>query len=212
MFINSYTVADVNEAFDQKKLRNFDPSSLPYRETIGALLYLTTGSRPNISFSVSVLYEKVKNPKEEDRAAVKRVFRYLKGSVRICLLYKSSCEDTNLSVYRDADYAGDPVTRRSSSGILCMYAGGVVVWSSQKQRSVVLSTTEAEYVAASEATKDAIWANRLLSVLIEISEIPTLFVDNASAVKLRKNPDIFTKPLSRLKFEHFREKLGMTTV
>mgnify|MGYP005986633571 FL=1 len=128
------------------------------------------------------------------------------------MLYKSSCEDTNLSVYRDADYAGDPVTRRSSSGILCMYAGGVVVWSSQKQRSVVLSTTEAEYVAASEATKDAIWANRLLSVLIETSEIPTLFVDNASAVKLRKNPDIFTKPLSRLKFEHFREKLGMTTV
>ena len=88
-----------------------------------------------------------------------------------------------------------------------MYAGGAVIWSSQKQRSVVLSTTEAAYVAASEATKDAIWANRLLSVLIDTSEIPTLFVDNASAVKLGKNTEFHKRSKHiEVRYHFVREK------
>ena len=76
------------------------PVNVPYREAIGGLLYLKTGTRPDIAFSVSVLSEKVENPKEKDWVAVKRVFRYLKGSVGMGLLYKFSCEDTNLSTVK----------------------------------------------------------------------------------------------------------------
>lgn len=66
---------------------------------------------------------------------------------------------------------------------------GVISWMSQKQKSVVLSTTEAEYVAASECAKEIIWLNRLLNDITAVNDTPTLFVDNASAIKLAKNPE-----------------------
>lgn len=81
--------------------------------------------------------------------------------------------------YTDANFAGDHQTKRSTSGMLSKYNGGVITWSSQKQRSIALSTTEAEFVAVCEGAKEAIWLSRLLNEISGFSKIPVLFIDNA---------------------------------
>jgi len=87
-----------------------------------------------------------------------------------------------LTTYSDADYAIDISTRRSTSGVVCQYMGGPVSWLGQKQKSVALSTTEAEFVAASEAAKEIIWLSRLFSEITTLTETPLLKMDNMSAV------------------------------
>jgi hypothetical protein len=88
----------------------------------------------------------------------------------------------------DADYAGDLQTRRSTSGFLFLYLGGPVSWASRRQPCVALSTTEAEFVAAAEATKEAVWFQQLLSELGIDGRSTTLYCDNQSAIALVNNP------------------------
>ena len=95
-----------------------------------------------------------------------------------------------LEAFSDADFAGDVRTRRSTSGVVAVYAGSAIAWSSQLQRSVALSTTEADFIAASGRAKELLWLKCLLGELGgKGSEVLTLHVGNASAVKLAKNPD-----------------------
>lgn len=110
--------------------------------------------------------------------------------------------------YSDADFASDPITRRSVSGVLFKYNGGAIIWSSKRQSSVSLSTMEAEYVAASEAAKDAMWLSRLFNEIAPLSNVPLLLVDNASAVKLSKNPSFYKRSKHIDVFAHFvRERV-----
>jgi hypothetical protein len=163
-------------------------NNVPYREAVGSLLYLATGTRPDISYAVSIVSQVLSKPTKRHWEIVKRIMRYLKGSAELGITYRHGHNPGVLSAYSDADYAGDTVTRRSTSGIVCQYMGGSISWSSQKQRSVALSTTEAEYIAASEAAKDIIWLARLLGEITVLNAIPLLHIDNLSAVKLVKNP------------------------
>lgn len=93
-----------------------------------------------------------------------------------------------LVCYSDADYAGDVVDRKSTSGYVCMLGGATVCWRSERQSVVATSTTEAEYVAAAEAVKEIIWARRMVEELVESINIPVLHLDNHSAIKLIENP------------------------
>jgi len=161
---------------------------IPYRQAVGSLMYLAIATRPDLAYAISVVSENLENPKTSDWCAVKRIFKYLKGTVDFGLLYKADCHPCELEVYSDADYAGDVKTRRSRTGMVSKFSGGAISWMSQKQKSVVLSTTEAEYVAASESAKELIWLKRLLGDITTF-ETPSLLVDNASAVKLAKNPE-----------------------
>jgi hypothetical protein len=93
-----------------------------------------------------------------------------------------------LGAFSDADFAGDVKTRRSTSGVVAVYAGSAIAWSSQLKWSVTLSTTEAEFIAASEGAKGLLWLKRLLGEPGGNScVVPTLHDDNARAVKLAKN-------------------------
>lgn len=103
------------------------------------------------------------------------------------LLYSSSGGE--LCAYSDADFAGDISTRSSTNGFVSLIGRTAVSWSSHLQKSVALSTTQAEFVAASEGAKELVWLSRLLLEISEKSYVPTLFVDNASAIKLTKNPE-----------------------
>ena len=161
---------------------------VPYRQAVGSLMYLATATRPDLAYAISIVSENLENPRTSDWCAVKRIFKYLKGTVDFGLLYQTKCHPNELKVYSDADYAGDIKTRRSRSGMVSSFSGAAISWMSQKQKSVVLSTTEAEYVAASEGSKELIWLKHLLSEITDI-ETPSLLVDNASAVKLVKNPE-----------------------
>lgn len=111
--------------------------------------------------------------------------------------------------YSDSDYASDLDARKSTTGYIFMLNGGAVTWSSQRQRSVALSTTEAEYMAACAATKEAIWLRQLLSDIDEpISGPTTLYIDNQSAIKLIHNPEFHkrTKHID-IRYHFIREKL-----
>lgn len=160
---------------------------VPYRQAVGSLMYLSIATRPDLSYAISVVSENLETPRSSDWCAVKRIFKYLKGTVDLGLLFKSDgCKD--LHIYSDADYAGDVVSRHSRTGTISVYSGGPLSWMSRKQRSVVLSTTEAEYVAASESSKELIWLKRLLGDMTALGTT-SLLVDNASAIKLVKNPE-----------------------
>ena len=92
-----------------------------------------------------------------------------------------------LKVFSDADFAGDIRMRQSKRGVVSVCAGSIIAWSSQLQQSVAPSTMEAEFIADSEEAKELLWLKCLLGELGEnFSELSTLYVDNARAVKLMK--------------------------
>ncbi|KRZ24440.1 Retrovirus-related Pol polyprotein from transposon TNT 1-94 [Trichinella pseudospiralis] len=132
--------------------------------------------------------------------------KYLRGTADYGLLYQAKGEGF-LKGYSDADYAGDVTTRRSHTGVVCICAGGAVLWHSQKQKSVALSTTEAEYVAASEAAKDMMWLMTLFAEVTEVKQKPILFVDNTGAVKFSNNPEFYKRSKHiDVRFHFVREK------
>ncbi|KAH9762390.1 hypothetical protein KPL70_000794 [Citrus sinensis] len=123
-----------------------------YRGMIGSLLYLTA-SRPDIMFSVCLCARFQSCPKESHMLAVKHIFRYLIGTINLGLWYPRGTH-IDLTCYSDADFAGYKVDRKSTSGTCHFLGHSLVSWFSKKQNSVALSTTEAEYIAAGQATLD----------------------------------------------------------
>ena len=162
---------------DISKMRN-----VPYREAVGSLMYAAMGTRPDIAFATSTVAQYCENPGWKHWEAVKRIFRYLLGTKKLELTYGG--EDRGLVGYVDADGVSQD-HRRAISGFVFMVDGGAVSWSSKKQELVTLSTTEAEYVAATHAAKEAIWLRRLLGELFGSIDTPTtLFSDSKSAIAL----------------------------
>ncbi len=120
--------------------------------------------------------------------AVKRILAYLQGTQRFGICFGNMKGD--MIGYSDADYAGNVDTRQSTTGFIFTLHGGPVAWSSKRQSCVALSTTEAEFIAACEATKEGIWLQRLLSEIIPDWRTPfPLMCDNQSAIRLIKNPE-----------------------
>ncbi|GAU46301.1 hypothetical protein TSUD_283270, partial [Trifolium subterraneum] len=137
-----------------------DVSEKEYRGMIGTLLYLTA-SRPDIVFAVGLCARFQTSSKESHLTAVKRIFRYLVGTPDVGLWYKKGSH-FDLQAYCDVDYAGDKVERKSTSGA-CQFLGEALVsWCCRKQNTIALSTTEAEYVAASNCCSQVIWIKNQL--------------------------------------------------
>nr|XP_043625568.1 uncharacterized mitochondrial protein AtMg00810-like [Erigeron canadensis] len=144
--------ADLNgKSFDQKK----------YRSMIGSLMYLT-GSQPDNMFSTCMCARYQANPKESHFQAVKRIFRYLKGTVNLGLWYP---KDTGfqLVAYSDVDHAGCKLDRKSTSGSVQFLGDRLVSWSSKKQNCVSASTAEAEYVDAASCCSQVLWMKAQLT-------------------------------------------------
>lgn len=165
--------------------------NFPYQEIVGSLLYLATHSRPDIAQAVSVVAQYATNFREIHCTAVKRILKYLRGTTDFALCYSSvSTGNQVLLAYTDADFAGDLNDRKSRSGSIIFLNSGPVLWISRKQPCTTTSTTESEYVAASLASKEVVWARRLLSDLGFAQIKPTpLFSDNQSAIRLVQNPE-----------------------
>ena len=126
-------------------------------------------------------------PKAMHWIAVKRIMRYLKGTMRYGLLYSES-DFKECVGYSDADWAGDVNDYRSTSGYVFQFGGAAMSWKSRKQTSVALSTAEAEYMALSGATQEASWMRQLLLDLKCGPITPTLiYEDNQSSICVVKN-------------------------
>ncbi|XP_060670943.1 secreted RxLR effector protein 161-like [Ziziphus jujuba] len=123
-----------------------------YQQLVGSLIYLTL-TRPDISFAVGVVSRYMQSPKKPHLEAVRRILRYVKGTINLGLLYKRG-EECKLVGYCDADYAGDHDTRRSTTGYIFSLGSGAISWCSKRQPTVSLSTTEAEYRAATMAGQE----------------------------------------------------------
>nr|KAJ0204922.1 hypothetical protein LSAT_V11C500296580 [Lactuca sativa] len=126
-----------------------------YRGMIGSLLYLTA-SRPNIMFGTILCARFQANPKESHLIAVKRIFRYLKGTQNLALWYPRD-STFELYGYTDSDYAGCNLDKKSTSGGCHFLGNRLISWSSKKQTSVAISTAEAEYVAAGRCCAQLLW-------------------------------------------------------
>ncbi|XP_062193533.1 secreted RxLR effector protein 161-like [Phragmites australis] len=160
-----------------------------YRSIVGGLRYLVN-TRPDIAFAVGFVSRFLEQPREDHRAAVKRLIRYISGTLNHGVYYSRVEEGPcRLIGYSDSDHAGDIDDRRSTSGILYCLSGNPITWQSSKQKVVALSSCEAEYIAAATGACQGVWLARLLKDLVGSEpEAPVLKVDNKSAIDLSRNP------------------------
>lgn len=175
--------------FEKSKCANDSVNRFPYREAIGSLLFAARISRPDIEYAVNYLSQFLEYNDQEHWKAVKRIFRYLKQTIDYGIIFGKSGSINELAGFTDADYAGCLQTRKSRSGYIFLLNGAPISWSSQRQNCVSLSTTEAEYVALANGTKEAIWLRRLLNELGIRCDSVKIYVDNQSAISLANNPE-----------------------
>ncbi|GKE30534.1 retrovirus-related pol polyprotein from transposon TNT 1-94 [Tanacetum coccineum] len=170
-----------------KSQRNLSEPGTPvdatlYRGMIGSLMYLTS-SRPDLIYAVCLCARYQANPTEKHLNAVKRIFQYLEGTINIGLWYS---KDTGMSLtaYSNADHAGCQDTRRSTSGSAQFFGDKLVSWSSKKQKNIVISSTEAEYIALSGCCAQILWMrSQLIDYGFQFNKIP-LCCNNKSAIAL----------------------------
>lgn len=202
--------ADPHTSLELASEESSSRSCVPYREAVGSLLFLCTVSRVDIAYAVNAASRFVEKHDESHWKAVKRIFRYLAGTIKFGIIYERDSLGFKLLGYSDADFAGDQTTRRSTTGYVFVLAGGPITWSSHRQKLVTLSTTEAEYVAGSEAAKELIWLRYLLKDIgYHCQSGSELFVDNLSAINITKNPELHkrTKHID-IKYHFIREKVS----
>lgn len=135
-----------------------------YQQCIGCLLHIALRTRPDIMTATGILSRFCASPTMYCHKALKRVLRYLKGSINVGLEYGAvrECVKPAICVFVDSDYASDSMTRKSTSGMAMLLESGLVHWHSRKQKATALSTCEAEYRAMTEASMDALLYERVL--------------------------------------------------
>ena len=161
-----------------------------YQSMVGSLIYLSTMTRPDITYAVGVVSKYNSNPNEAHLTAVKRIFRYLKGSRDIKMCFNKSANACY--GFSDSDWGGDIDDRKSTSGYVFKVGDSVVSWCSKKQPTVALSTAEAELIALCSAIQELFWLRKLLCEIDSRSTdlANTMYVDNLGTIHMGKNPVI----------------------
>ncbi|MCI09298.1 cationic amino acid transporter 1-like, partial [Trifolium medium] len=181
----SETNLKLDECINEEKV-----DSTMFRQMVGSLRYLCN-SRPDICYSVSVISKFMHDPRKPYLIAAKRIFRYIKGTVDFGLLfpYGTDSEGRTLIGYSDSEWCGDITDRRSTSGYVFKFNNVAISWCTKKQPVTALSSCEAEYIAGTFATCQAIWLDSVMKELKCESAKPLILrIDNKSAINLTKNP------------------------
>ncbi|XP_020225209.1 uncharacterized protein LOC109807090 [Cajanus cajan] len=163
-----------------------------YRQMVGSLRYVCN-TRPDIAYGVGLVSRYMETPKQSHLLAVKRLLKYVKGTIGYGLMFpnKFSSPNHNMVGYSDADWCGDKADRKSTTGYVFMLGDAPISWCSRKQSVVALSSCEAEYIAASMGACQALWLETLLEELkTETEEGMLLMVDNKSAINLAKSAEL----------------------
>ncbi|GMI70341.1 cysteine-rich RLK (RECEPTOR-like protein kinase) 8 [Hibiscus trionum] len=180
-----------------------------YWSIVGALLYLChTG--PDVMYSVHRVAQYMHRPCEEHLAAVKRILRYLNGTLHYGLVFRPSEVDASLVVFSDADWGSSPDDRRSTSGYCAYLGNNILTWSSRKQKEVSRSTMEAEYRSIADAVSEVTWLRSLLTDMgVQQKDVPVVWSDSTSAISLSMNP-VFHSQSKHVDLDvHFvREKIA----
>lgn len=185
-----------------------DMVNVPYQEAIGSIMYAAQLTRPDVCFAISTLSRFNQNPGRAHWTAVKRVLRYLKGTVDAKLTYSRN-GNPEIIGYCDADYANDINDRRSTTGYVFVLYGAAISWNAKKQPTVALSTTEAEYMSMCAATQEAIWLRTLHNDLFPSKNETLLNCDNKSAICIASN-NMYSNRTKHIdvKFHFIREKIA----
>jgi len=158
-----------------------------YRSLAGALQYLTF-TRPDIAYAVQQVCLHMHDPREPHLMALKRILRYLQGTLDLGLLLRPSTS-SDLVVYTDADWVGCPDTRKSTSGYAVFLGDNLISWSSKRQSTVSRSSAEAEYRAVANGVAEATWLRQLLQELrAPLRRATLVYCDNISVVYMTFNP------------------------
>ncbi|KAG6528125.1 hypothetical protein ZIOFF_010274 [Zingiber officinale] len=170
-----------------KDLEGTPVDATEYRRIIGCLRYLLH-TQPALSYFVKMASRYMERPAIMHHKVVKQILRYLKGTIHFGLVYMKGPQEIGIFGYSDSDLASDLDGRKSTSGMTFYFNESLVSWNSQKQKTVVLSSCEAEFMAATTAACHALWLSSLTSKFIGVEPKPvTLFVDNKSTIALMKN-------------------------
>lgn len=188
--------------------------NIPYRSVVGALLYLAVCTRPDLAYTVNQLTRFLSAPRLVHWQAAKRALRYIQGTKTLGLHYqRSDTTDFNLLGFSDADWAGDTDTRKSTTGFCFTLASATISWRVQTQRCVALSTAEAELIALTRTTQEAIWLIRLSNNLGFDHRPLTIHEDNQAAIVLTKDFK-FSEKTKHMSTRYFyvREKIQDGTI
>ena len=173
-----------------RKGQQQNPQQFPYREAVGELFYLVTFTRPDLAQSVGYLSRFSSCPGEEHWEAVKRVLRYIKGTINHGLFFPiGDGNKLNMDVFSDSDYAGDKNDYRSTTGFVIKLENYVIDYGSSKQKSVSCSSCEAEYVACGHTVRRAMWLRKILLELRSINDNNPISIkmDSQSSLQLAIN-------------------------
>ena len=168
--------------------------TVPYLNVLGSVAYLAIATRPDVAYPVSVLSRFSKNPGTTHWEALKRLLRYLKGTLDYCIVYapdlQSQPQVFDFKTYCDADHGGDKDSGCSTSGYVVKMGTGAISWMSRLQAFVTLSTTEAEYVSAVSAGQEILWLRNLFTEFgYSFTHASVLHIDNESALSVARNPE-----------------------
>ncbi|XP_060201925.1 uncharacterized mitochondrial protein AtMg00810-like [Lycium barbarum] len=188
-----------------------------YKQVVGSLMYLTA-TRPDIMYSVSLNSRYMENPTEMHLSAAKRILRYLQGTRDFGIFYKKN-EKSKLLGYTDSNYAGDQDDRKSTTGYASMFGSGAISWSAKKQPIVTLSSTKAEFVAATasiQLSKNPVLHGRSKHIDVKFYFLRDLSNNETIELIYCKSEDqvadIFTKALKMESFMKLRRLLGVYTI
>ncbi|KAJ9551775.1 hypothetical protein OSB04_015820 [Centaurea solstitialis] len=192
---------------DQDKMK-----SVPYASAIGSIMYAMLCTRPDVAYSVSVTSRYQQNPGEPHWVAVKNILKYLRRTKEMFLVFGGTEDEISVTGYSDASFQTDRDDFRSQSVYVFTLNAGAISWKSSKQDTIADSTTEAEYIAASDAAKEAVWLRNFLldlRVVASISRPIDIFCDNSGAVAQAKEPREHHKSRHVLRKYHLiREIIG----
>jgi len=165
-----------------KNIQPFHPTT--YKSAIGSLIHLAKCTRPDISFAVNYAARFCESPTVSDWNKILNIFKYLNNTIN----YKISFNGKgNLHAFSDADFGGDKIDRKSTSGMIISFGNNPIFWTSNKQKTVALSTAEAEFISAAKCSKKILWIQNLLKEIFNKNFKTTLFLDNLSAKKVIEN-------------------------
>jgi hypothetical protein len=158
-----------------------------FQSVIGSLLYIMLGTRPDIAYAVTVMSQFSVNPSQEHLDKALYICRYLAGTPQYSIMYDGR-SNKGLVAYTDSDWAADPIKRRSITGFFFKLANGIISWQSRSQKTVALSSTEAEYMALSDTSRQAVWIKSVLDELgMSIGTVP-ISGDNQGSIFISSNP------------------------
>lgn len=175
---------------DYSKLNDDVYYESPCRQAIGCLMYLMICTRPDLSISVNLLSRYMTKNNLELWRCIKRIFRYLKGTINLRLTYNRTEYNDIITGFVDSDWGGDLIDRKSTTGFLFkLYDNCTITWNTRRQATVATSSTEAEYMALYEAVKEAMWLKSLsFSIDMKLPGPIILWEDNMGCINIANNP------------------------